>query len=290
MLYRLRSVRGMVGQLAALIAPVAPLLGGCNVDPITPKAKAPKGPRISVSETVPSRAPADTGLTVIGQTEVDLVEKMVENRSAYLHSLEALRDYYRQHGYLNKESWAEFELGGLRKVQTFRYVMDAEIPAERLRPSSSLPDADSMYEQGMVLMRKGGHGGLPALYREKPMIEAVGVFRELIERYPSSDKIDDAAFMLGELHKEYLKEQEQIAVQWYERAFTWDPATPHPARFQAAVVYDYRLHDRDRALELYRRVLDEENSRRSNVDFASRRIEQLTKETSRSAGIRGMEN
>lgn len=137
-------------------------------------------------------------------------------------------------------------------------------------------------------MRKGGHGGLPALYREGPMVEAVGVFRELIEQHPGSDKIDDAAFMLGEIHKEYLKNQELIAVQWYERSFTWDPATPHPARFQAAVVYDYRLHDRDRALELYRRVLQEETSRRSNVDFATRRIEQLTKETSRSAGISAM--
>jgi tetratricopeptide (TPR) repeat protein len=168
--------------------------------------------------------------------------------------------------------------------------MDAEIPAQRLRPTDSVPQADAMFDQGLKLMRKGGHGGLPALYREKPMIEAVAVFRELIEKYPSSDKIDDSAFWLGEIHKEYLKDQEQIAVQWYERAIEWDPATPHSARFQAAVVYDYRLHDRDRALELYRQVLAQETSKRSNVDFATRRIGQLTKETSRSAGISGMQN
>lgn len=261
---------------------------GCNVDPIMPKAKRPKGPVVSVSETTGARAPADTGLSVVGTTEVDLVEAMVQHRAAYLHSLEDLRDFYRDHGYLTKEGWAEHELGGLKKVQTFRYVMDAEIPVKKLTPSNSVAEADAMYDQGLALMRKGGHGGLPALYREKPMIEAVGVFRELIEKYPSSDKIDDAAFWLGEIHKEYLKDQEQIAVQWYERAFTWDPATPHPARFQAAVVYDYRLHDRDRALELYRAVLTEETSHRTNVDFATRRIEQLTKETSRSAGIRDM--
>ncbi len=263
---------------------------GCNVDPLIPKTRAPRGPVVSISETTGARAPADTGLSVIGQTEVDLVEKMVEYRSAYLHSLESLRDYYGDHGYLTKESWAEHELSGLKKVQTFRYVMDAEIPAQRLRPTDSVSDADAMLERGIALMRKGGHGGLPALYREKPMIEAAGVFRELIEKYPSSDKIDDAAFWLGEIHKEYLKDQEQIAVQWYERAFAWDPATPHSARFQAAVVYDYRLHDRDRALELYRLVLADEAWRRSNVDFATRRIEQLTKETSRSAGVREMQD
>ncbi len=266
------------------------LAAGCNVDPLFPKAKTPKGPVVSISETTGARAPADTGLSVVAQTEVDLVEKMVEHRSAYYKSLESLRDYYSDHGYLTKESWAAHELSGLKKVQTFRYVMDAEIPAQRLRPVDSMPEADVMYDRGTALMRKGGHGGLPALYREKPMIEAVGVYRELIEKYPSSDKVDDAAFWLGEIHKEYLKDQEQIAVQWYERAFAWDPATPHPARFQAAVVYDYRLHDRDRALELYQLVLVEESSHWTNVDFATRRIGQLTKETSRSAGVRDMQD
>lgn len=265
-------------------------LAGCNVDPIMPKAKAPRGPLVSISETTGVRAPGDTGLSVIGQTEVDLVESLVEHRSAYLHALEDLRDYYREHGYLTKEGWAEHELAGLKKVQTFRYVMDAEIPVQKLHPSESIPEADALFDRGMELMKKGGHGGLPALYRQKPMIEAVAVFRQLIEDYPSSDKIDDAAYWLGEIHKEYLNDQEEIAVQWYERAFSWNPATPYPARFQAAVVYDYRLHDRDRALELYRAVLAEETNSRSNVDFATRRIEKLTKETSRSAGLRAMED
>jgi hypothetical protein len=93
---------------------------GCNVDPLYPKAKTPKGPVVSISETTGARAPADTGLAIVAQTEVDLVEKMVEYRTDYLHSLERLRDYYREHGYLTKESWAEHELSGLKKVQTFR--------------------------------------------------------------------------------------------------------------------------------------------------------------------------
>ena len=99
----------------------------------------------------------------------------------------------------------------------------------------------------------------------------------MIRRYPSSDKIDDAAFYCGEIHKEYLKDQEPIAVRWYERAFTWNPQTPHPARFQAAVTYDFRMHERARALELYHGVLDVETENKSNVAFASRRIYELTR-------------
>jgi hypothetical protein len=110
------------------------------------------------------------------------------------------------------------------------------------------------------------------------MLQALDVFVDLIRRYPSSNKIDDAAFWCGEIHKEYLKDQEPIAVRWYERAYTWDPDTPHPARFQAAVTYDFRLHDRARALELYRRVVDTETANKSNVSFAVTRIHQLTAE------------
>ncbi|MFQ5592384.1 MAG: hypothetical protein ACE5HE_14585, partial [Phycisphaerae bacterium] len=79
--------------------------------------------------------------------------------------------------------------------------------------------------------------------------------------------------------KEYLPGQEPIAVKWYERAWTWNPETPLAPRFQAAVVYDYRLHDRDRALELYHGVVNHETTHKTNVRFASRRIHELTAST-----------
>jgi len=252
-------------------------LTGCNVDPLYPKARRPKGPAMSMAERPGGGGAPGAEIRVVDRSEVDLVETVVTHRAAYLQSLQALRDYYRDHGYVNKQSWADFELFGLQKVQTFRYVMDAEIPSDQLRPTDTIPEADALYKRGMKLMANGGHG-IPIFYREGPMIEAVAVFRQLIEKYPTSDKIDDAAFQLGEIHKEYLHDQESIAVKWYERAWTWDPATPHSARFQAAVIYDFRLHDRDRALELYQRVLREETSDWTNVCFSKHRIGELTRE------------
>ena len=130
-----------------------------------------------------------------------------------------------------------------------------------------------------------GHGPLAALGAESLYEKAYGLrnletVREMctliVEEYPTSDKIDDAAFYCGEIHKEYLPGQETLAVRWYERAWNWNPDTPFPARFQAAVVFDYRLHDRDRALELYHGVVEHETDHKSNVRFASRRIHELT--------------
>lgn len=225
-----------------------------------------------------ARLARDTGGIDIGITnveEVDLVESLVSHRDQYHRLLRQLHDYYKSRGYIAKERWAAFELQGLRDVQTFRYLMDAEVPSDLLRPVDCIAEADALFEEALDLMRRGGHN-VPGIYRRDRMIEAARKFRQLITQYPSSDKIDDAAFFCGEIHKEYLPGQELIAVKWYERAFEWNPETPHPARFQAAVVYDYRLHDRDRALELYHAALKSEAGDASNVRFATRRIRELT--------------
>jgi tetratricopeptide (TPR) repeat protein len=92
--------------------------------------------------------------------------------------------------------------------------------------------------------------------------------------------VDDCAFYCGEIYKEYLREDDpdnELAIRYYKWASALDPQTPHAARFQCAVVYDFRRHDRIRALELYNQVLRvEEDANMSNMRFAASRIRQLT--------------
>jgi len=254
------------------------LVSGCNVDGLWGRSQAHATDDYSKEELLAPPAASHTyDLNVANAQEADLVEAVVQNRNEYHAALHRLREFYAREGDATKLSWADSEIEGLRKVQPFRYILVAEVAERDLRPSESIPGANSMYEHGRSLMREGG-ADVPLFYRQDKMVAAARTFRELIERYPSSDKIDDAAFYLGEIHKEYFKDQEAIAVRWYERAFEWNPQTPHPARFQAAVVYDFRLHDRDRALELYRQVVERETQDRTNLDFATRRIGQLSQD------------
>lgn len=254
-------------------------LTGCNTDRMWEKSRDDQGPvtRLDNPEGVdiPDIQIADT-------QEVDLVEQVLYHRAVYKKSLGALRDYYQRRGYNNKRQWAEFELADVERIKPFKYIVDAEIPASSLRPTSAIAEADDMYARGLDLMKQGGHG-VPVFYREDIMRQALATFIELINKYPSSDKIDDAAFCCGEIYKEYFKDQEAIAVKWYDRARTWDPRTPHPVRFQSAVVYDFRLHDRAKALEMYHAVLKEEPQNKSNNAFASRRIYELTEGTAQIA-------
>lgn len=209
--------------------------------------------------------------------EVDLVEELVTRRRAYHDALAALAESYRRDGDPIRLQWVEEEIMLAQRIQPFSYLHDAEIPGDWLRATDSTPAADALFEQACARMKEGGHG-IWALYREDVMLDALEMMKRVIYEYPTSDKIDDAAFFIGEIHKEYLKNQNEIAVEWYRRAWTWDPDTPHQARFQAAVVYDYRMHDRAKALELYHAVLKHETFEWTNVEFAKTRIRQLTEE------------
>lgn len=244
-------------------------LAGCNTDGFWDLAQDRQIPKPPADEN------GTPDIRVAETQEVDLVEQVLYHRKHYRQALTDLRDYYSDRGYHTKRKWADYELADVRKVKPFKYIMDAEIPASSLRPQQAIAEADNLYRKGLDLMERGGHG-VPALYREDLMREAVSTFTDLITKYPTSDKIDDAAYCCGEIHKEYFKDQEPLAVKWYERAYTWDPNTPHPVRFQAAVVYDFRLHDRAKALELYHAVIRDEADNKSNAAFASRRIYELT--------------
>ncbi len=261
-------------------APIATLvvfivcLCGCKMDPLFEKRQKVDAPLTSLERPEGVEL---SDIMVVDAQEVDLVEAVLTHRANYYRALKTLREYYQEHGHHRKQRWAEYELKDVERIKPFKYILDAEIPVSSLRPTESIAAADALYTKGKQLMKQGGHK-VPALYREDLMVEALHTFTELITKYPSSDKIDDAAFYCGEIYKEYFKNQEEIALEWYQRAWTWDPQTPHPARFQAAAVCDYRLHDRARALELYHEVLRCEADNKSNAAFAAARIHFLTQD------------
>lgn len=250
------------------------IVAGCNTDPIWEPRQETEGPVARMDRPEGLDLP-DIALGNV--TEPDLVEQMMTHRAMYHRTLSALHDYYRDRGYESKRLWAARELAELKRVKPYRYVVAAEVPQRSLNPTQGVAEADAMYDRGLTLMKEGG-AGIPIIYREQKMKQALQMFRELIDRFPSSDKVDDAAFYCGEIHKEYFNGDERLAVAWYERAVQWNPSTPHPVRFQAAVIYDYRLHDRDRALEFYRRVLAEERDNSSNLSFATKRIDEITRD------------
>ncbi|MHC4984563.1 MAG: hypothetical protein ACYTFO_00245, partial [Planctomycetota bacterium] len=214
------------------------------------------------------------------ENESTLVEDVIAAREAYLVHLETLETHYRLQSEGNDLEAVLSIQKRFDPIRTYYYLDQAEYPPASLRPTEMIPEADDLYAKGFELY-EGGKGWLRTFLSTNynKQRSSLAYFRELIRRYPNSDKIALAAFHVGEIYKEYFNEDVR-AVHWYELAWTWDPHIQLPARFQAATVYDHRLKNPLKALRTYQLVVQHEQFDPSNVLYAQGRIEKLQQELS----------
>ncbi len=205
--------------------------------------------------------------------ELTVVEPVITARADFLAAVADLRQHYAGAGEHFNAALVESIRRRLDPIRTYMYVLDAEIPPASLTPVAVNTEAEKLYTEGMKLYHKGRI--LPLVVDYDKERQALGKLQELINKHPNSTRIPYAAYFIAEIYKEYFNENYR-AVLWYQRAWEWEPKITKPARFQAAVLYDIRLHNYDRAIELYRQVLQLERFNWTNVNHARQRLQDLT--------------
>jgi tetratricopeptide (TPR) repeat protein len=243
------------------------VLVGCqNVDrgkgQLLPQSRRPLGPASVVNI-------ADT-------SEADLVEQMSVSRQAYRQGLELLVGYYTRTGNNMKLEWAQKELAALNTMPKYNYIIEANVAPANLKVSASIPAADDLFFEAQEIDKSAGT--LPLFKNENQLRLALQKYNELIKQYPSSDKIDDAAYNAGVIY-EYFKDY-SIALLYFKRAYQWDPETIYPARFRAARILDKDLHRNAEALQLYQQAVKIEgqfDKYREWKEYAEKRIRELQK-------------
>jgi len=211
-------------------------------------------------------------------TEVELVEQMAHHRMEYQNTLELLKRFYDSQGSTLKVSWVEQELAALKMVPQRSYLVVAELAGADLRPTQSMVEADVLYNEGMAYFKQGRGSLLGA--DKKKLYLAIDKFKALITNYPDSDKIDDAAFQIGDINNYYLKDY-RVALMYYQRVWQWDAKTPWPARFAMAKIYDEQMHDRVKAIEYYEMAAKLESYYPNVAVYSQRRLKELSTEMQR---------
>jgi len=206
-----------------------------------------------------------------------LVEHVVAARRNYQAAVTRLLAYYERQNRTFKARAIKNMQERLDPIRTYMYFLSAEIPPADLKTDQVISAADELYlkarslheqSKGLVLFRIGVN--FPKQRR------ALALLLELMRKYPRSTRAPMAAYFIAEIYKEYFRENLR-AVNWYRRAWQWNPNISKPARFQAAVIHDLRLHNTAEAMECYRMVLEHERFDSGNVNFARDRIKELTK-------------
>jgi TolA-binding protein len=241
-----------------------------------------QSPNQGISQKLPDRDTPTVGATTpmpvemaASADEIDLVEQMAAQRQAYRNSLEKLIQYYNTIGNNDKLTWARTELQGLDRIPQYRYIVETQVLPADLKATAKIQAADDLYAKAVDTERRAGV--LPLLKDEELLRAALTQYGELLRQYPTSDKIDDAAYRMAGIH-EYFRDY-VIALQFYEKTYQWDPATPYPARFKAAAILDYRLHRRAEALRLYQEAVVKEAQFADLKASAERRIQDLSTST-----------
>lgn len=221
------------------------------------------------SQLIPSKMKS---ASIVEGKEADIVEQISINRQAYRQGLESLIRYYKRTGNSMKVGWAKNELKKLDNMPQYNYIIEAIIAGPSLRASDSIAEAELMYLEAASAERKSKKFGIFTDADE--LRGALDKYNQLIKRYPSSDRIDDAAYRAAAIF-EYFKDY-TIAVLYYQRTYQWDSDTVHPARFKAAYILDRHLRRRAEALEIYREAVKEGGLSENYREFAEDRINELT--------------
>jgi TolA-binding protein len=202
--------------------------------------------------------------------DLELVQKVLTLRRDYQKTLEQLHAHYHQTQDKERARWVEEELKHFHRGPKHAFILELAVPPPNLNGHKNITEANKLFTWAMQFKDKGW--GVEYTDNQR---RAELVFQEILTKYPESDKISDVAFMLGDIYESKAYKQPYLAVEYYQRCYQWNSKTTHEARIRAARIFDKNLHNRTKAIELYKEVTTHETDPR-RIQEAQKRIAELS--------------
>lgn len=201
----------------------------------------------------------------------EAVERVLAARKEYQASLVALYQTYEKTGDRGRMKWAEDELKAFHVMMKPSYRLDInDVPPATLEAKTNIKEANLLYVEAMKYKDKGSGSDYTLNQRRAEIL-----LQEILQKYPTSDKIADVGYQLGDLYESRAFKQYDRAAAYFERSYQWRKGTRTDAIMRAAYIYDRLLGERGKAIELYREEIanDTEPAR---MKEAEKRLAELT--------------
>ena len=231
-------------------------------------------PPTGAADKADKKAAAATDLpppAAVAVSDVEVVERAITARKEYEASLKKLREHYDKAGDKLRMKWAEDELMGFHMLFKPSYNLDVQdVPPPGLEAKTNIREANDLYKASMDYKGKGlGSDYILNMRRAELLL------REVLEKYPTSDKIGDVAYQLGEIYESRAYKQYDRAARYFERSFQWIKGSRTDARLRAAILHDKQLNERSKAITLYREVVEHDTDA-ERIKYAEKRLAELT--------------
>jgi TolA-binding protein len=205
-----------------------------------------------------------------GANDLPLVERLLAARKEYQMTLETLRKHYISTGDVTRARWAEDELMQFHRMSKQAFNLALDLPPPTLKGQQNIPEANKIFRYAMGYKDKGWRTDYIDNQRRAELL-----FQKLLTEYPQSSKISEVAYQLGDLYESKAFEQYERAAAYYDRCYEWNPKTQHDARIRAARLYERRLNNRGKAVQIYKQILTHETDER-RIEEANRRLGELS--------------
>lgn len=203
--------------------------------------------------------------------DIQLVERLLASRRDYQTALEQLRAYYQSAADMERMAWAEEELKQFHRISKQAFRLELDVPPPTLQAAQNIPEANELYRRAMTYKDKGwGNDYVDNQHRAEILLQ------QLLSQYPQSDKIDDAAYQLGDIYESKVFKQYRRAAQYYERCYEWNQNTQFDARLRAAKIYDRVLNERSKAAEIYKTITTHETDPKM-LQEAAKRLQEIAR-------------
>ena len=222
--------------------------------------------------TIPPALGSPRPVVPMAGQNADLVEKLLISRKEYQRNLETLRIYYMQTNQTEKAKWAEDELIQYHRIAKQPFIFDLDVPPATLgaQATQNSAEANEIYRRALTYKDRGW--GTDYIDNQR---RAEILLQQVLTAHPTSNRISDTAYQLGELYESKAYKQHQRAALYYDRSVQWNPQQAE-ARMRAAKLYEQYNIDRPRAKELFKDVTTNDTDQR-RVEEAKQHLDLLAK-------------
>ncbi|GAB64038.1 MAG: hypothetical protein DWB56_13660 [Candidatus Jettenia sp.] len=176
--------------------------------------------------------------------EDQLIYAVTLSRQNYRKALDELREHYQSTGNQLRLQKARRELDALDKVPQPLYTNEGLGDVQTGTAFRDIEGANILLKDGLMYKK--------SLSKEN-RITAIKRLEKLLQEYPDSDKVDDAAFAIAEIYASIYFKDYESAAKYYIKSYQLNPDIKQPALLHAAEMYD-KMADYNRAKVIYRQA------------------------------------
>lgn len=177
--------------------------------------------------------------------EEQLIHAVTVSRENYRKSLNEIKEYYQSTGNQLRLQKARRELDALDKVPQPLYTDEGLGNVRTGVTFRDIEEANILFKDAMMYKKS---------FSKENRVTAIKRLEKLIQEYPDSDKVDDAAFVIAEIYESGYFNDYESAAKYYIKSYQLNPLIEQPALLKAAEIYERKLADLDRARAIYKQA------------------------------------